>query len=683
MKNNLRITLFFIFVSFILFSSCKKDNPVSITESVEEKKKGISEIGTAFLPNDILDSYLDVSDLPEDKQIEYLDTLDVAVTTFRDTLLKYYSASELEQAFNRVDQASAKLNREKGFKSEAELFDYIRLGYGKSAQLSVGGESGIAWQVGVSLNSNGGGGIEVLYDFVNMDREIYTTSFCYLGGSVLIGAEIDPSSFEVGYSGINKWVLNINTREGVGKFEGAARGFSFGVSKEVQAVLGLSAGISLSRTQDVLANGNFTNASVCPSGFAFDSNPSGVKEFSFETNVDVSGGPAGGLTAAIEGGVLGIYRNVVEDSFTNFGIEENGRRIAAFKMANELILQSSVSGIMSPASPGFDLLAVVFALKYGKITYEDFESVSPSIVVAPDLINAPVTTSTHYINISNIGSGNLEWLITTEEEWIEIGEKSGSGEDKIEINVMENTTGNLRSGEITINSNGGDDQTILIQQEGSTTAGGIYSENFESDPDFTVKYSNNTEGKANIYWDDNAENYYASVMDQSDTWYSLGYSPVFGEGIDTNNTDFIISFEFNPIEPDWGHYPGIYFLESGDIESPHELQRALQFTINWSDNTYKKFKLIGFSDDDNSQFLSPRIPKENEWYTVQIIYKSDVEKIDLTIEREDGSMFVDENNLEIPLNNPFNQLAIGEIQGPIKYGSKSIIRIDNISIKEQ
>jgi len=151
-----------------------------------------------------------------------------------------------------------------------------------------------------------------------------------------------------------------------------------------------------------------------------------------------------------------------------------------------------------------------------------------------------------------------------------------------------------------------------------------YETDFSSDPSYQIKYSSNTDGKADIYWDNGNENFYALVKDQFDSWYSLGLSPTFNQTIDPKTTSFAISFKFNPIKPDWGHYPGIYFVKSDNSFPPNELQRSIQFTINWSDNTYKKFRLIGLGSSENYQYLSSTIPNENEWYSVKLEYDASI-----------------------------------------------------------
>ena len=209
----------------------------------------------------------------------------------------------------------------------------------------------------------------------------------------------------------------------------------------------------------------------------------------------------------------------------------------------------------------------------------------------------------------------------------------------------------------------------------------VYRETFQTDPGFDIIYSSNTEGKSNIFWDSDEENFFVSVRDQSSSWYSVGKSPVFDHVIDPKTMDFRINLRFNPIKPDWGHYPGIYFVKSDGTATPHDLKRALQFTINWSDRVFKRFTIRGYDGDDSELYRSATIPRENEWYNVIITYSSSEKKVSLIIERQDGSIFVEQNNLDIPITNVFDQLLIGEIQGPVKYGTEARIRIDDVYVE--
>jgi hypothetical protein len=201
----------------------------------------------------------------------------------------------------------------------------------------------------------------------------------------------------------------------------------------------------------------------------------------------------------------------------------------------------------------------------------------------------------------------------------------------------------------------------------------IYSENFSSDPKYKKHISSNVADNCFLDW--NEGSYYAQVTDHADPWYCVSESPKFKEiAVDDR---FRIEFDFNPVTPDRGNYPGIYFVDSTS-EFPNERSDyALFFKMHWSDAIPQKFMLRG---NGGQYFLSEKIPAFNEWYHIVIVKDSTTGNLRLKINREDGSVFVDESEIEIGTGT-FNQIFIGEVQGSDKYGDFAEIRLDNIKIK--
>lgn len=203
-----------------------------------------------------------------------------------------------------------------------------------------------------------------------------------------------------------------------------------------------------------------------------------------------------------------------------------------------------------------------------------------------------------------------------------------------------------------------------------------YQEDFSTDPQFTIVNSTNVEGKGFAEWSNGS--FHSQVQDQPSDWLYIGISPRFTSI--SHENDFTVKFDFNPVTVDWGHYPGIYFVPSmiNSVDDWRNIDNEdkIMLTIQWSDHVYKKFTFtIG-----GENYRSPSIPATNEWYHVEIQYNSSASTANLTIKRENGTVFYEETNINAPLRTSIEHIAIGEIQGSTKYGDLAEIKIDNISI---
>ncbi|ODS35435.1 hypothetical protein BEH94_01360 [Candidatus Altiarchaeales archaeon WOR_SM1_SCG] len=198
----------------------------------------------------------------------------------------------------------------------------------------------------------------------------------------------------------------------------------------------------------------------------------------------------------------------------------------------------------------------------------------------------------------------------------------------------------------------------------------IYSEDFSGDPGY------DSQAPGSVYWDSVEENYYAKVYDVSSGYgHYEAYSPKF----DTINGSFTVEFDFNIITPNWGTYPRISFINR---DVPEENKRCdyrevFNFEYHWDDHNYKKFFIYG---PNITTYWSSGSPQPGEWYHIQLDYDAAKEEVGLKItKKSDGSIF-DTANLDFSLDSGFNQLYIGGIQQPPKYGVWSDIRVDNIKI---
>jgi hypothetical protein len=281
--------------------------------------------------------------------------------------------------------------------------------------------------------------------------------------------------------------------------------------------------------------------------------------------------------------------------------------------------------------------------------------------------------------LSGAALGSSDWVDHGEDDAPDSGGTATvSSNVTAEIHASKNSSPSL-SNPSPPNLSEGDESSSSAEISSMSRGGGdqvVYSEDFSSEPQYEVLYQNVDE-ETEVYWDESNENYYAKVRDQtSDTWWAIGKSPEFTTV--SSGGPFTVTFKFNPVEPDWGHYPGISFVESNPSSNPRELSRSFVFEIKDSDNYDRE---LNITNTQGNRYSTPTIPSENEWYEVKIEYDPESETIDLSILREDGSTFVDETGISVPIYNSFNQVLIGETQGDgIQYGDQAQIRVDDIVV---
>lgn len=196
----------------------------------------------------------------------------------------------------------------------------------------------------------------------------------------------------------------------------------------------------------------------------------------------------------------------------------------------------------------------------------------------------------------------------------------------------------------------------------------IYNEDFNSDPGYSIRED---VGSGVVFWDSSQSNFYARVYDvSSGVAVNAGVSPTFTRI--TSHDAFSVEFDFNPVQPDWGHYPGIHFVSSEYSDEVDKIENsAINFRIRWCDRHFKTFAFSGYGDHST-------IPAENEWYRVKLRYDNNM--INWTVRRHDGTIFIQEHNLPFTFQS-FDQIVIGERTKPPKYGNTAVIRLDNIIVR--
>ena len=215
-----------------------------------------------------------------------------------------------------------------------------------------------------------------------------------------------------------------------------------------------------------------------------------------------------------------------------------------------------------------------------------------------------------------------------------------------------------------------------------------YEEDFTDAPGWSARASSNAASEATFSFETRSSGdmyLQAVVADQNDDWFALSNSPSF-EGIQPGES-FTISFDFNPISPDWGHYPGVEFGNSewdGSRDTRVD-NLGLHFRISWSDNVYQKFQLSsdgisGGNAGNGNRVASPTIPEEDAWYDVRISHDAGSGSLDLEVREPDGDVFYQTTVEDFSLPSVMDQVRFGEMGSGPAYGDSATIGIDNLQI---
>ncbi|MGQ8337187.1 fibrobacter succinogenes major paralogous domain-containing protein [Sunxiuqinia sp. A32] len=376
-KSKLRI-FFTIVLIFSVFVSCNKDSiteedsiseeaPVTEDEQVQIKKEilidKISEFMPASIVNDI-NAHLEKVSGSMNNYSEYIDSCEQDLDFLISTIEANYSLSEFTDALNNVLENQTSLKN-------ASYQSYERLGYAKSVEVDPGVSGSFGAILYGELHALGGGGIKIIYDFVNLDKEVYYYTLSSGGYSLGLGlaAKLEAS---IGFTGVNELLAGIPYHQpgaGLNKFEGPTKGHTYSISGALRILLGADVDLGIG-----ISNEAYSDKSL-PLAKDMAQINNGITSYSFVYGGSLSADLGGEFRLAYSSDQIGTISYGFEPSYKTF---HSDRFRAGLRMANELLSSSPMESVM-PASMGADLEAAALAIIYGNKIFSLGDVTTPSV----------------------------------------------------------------------------------------------------------------------------------------------------------------------------------------------------------------------------------------------------------------------------------------------------------------
>jgi uncharacterized protein (TIGR02145 family) len=374
--NQFRLFLMAIIgIGIILtMTTCKKDEKQTEEEKLLQKEKEIIELVEEHMPTKIVQyfsEHLQESKTQPDYDI-YLDSLKNAIDDLYSTIEINFSLEEFKSRFEIV------VSELEDYKKSTD--DCLGLGYSKGAEVSIEGSGAIGAIIVAGLEASGGGGVEYVYDFVNLDRQLYYYAVCSYGSTYSAGLAAGLSG-SIGFTGIYSLLTDITYHgnvSGLNKFEGPSLGNSYTLGVGLMSTFGMDVSMTIGSSSDAYADfSGILNLSPCPYTLTAIENSS--KSYSFAVSGSLSAGPAVELLLTYSNGQSGSNSKGVESSYHRF---TGNRKLAGLRMANDLVFGDPIPGINTTVNP-FDLSAAAVAIVYGFKDFSDCPGYIPAIGTFP------------------------------------------------------------------------------------------------------------------------------------------------------------------------------------------------------------------------------------------------------------------------------------------------------------
>lgn len=326
----------------LVFQSCSDTSVLSTEEIVAEKKEEFLEKASALFPKVMTDLYEEQIDTDSTN----IDSLEIVLDDLIETISEYSTVEEFKNEVKGQYEALSNQMAAKGLPMQSvACTNNLGLGFSRSAEVYGGVSAGAAFKVAAKLEASGGGGTEYIYDFMNMDRGVYTYSFCKVSAGIGVGYGADFGG-SVGFTGLKKWIWNIKPGQKSirNRFEGAGKSYAIGLSGDISAVFGIDGGVSLGYAHEMEWSGadpQLDNMASCPEFMSSRPLHDGAKEAIFAGTAGVSSGKAFEVVALFQGENSGVFRSFIDEGYNDFS-SKYGRLGSSLKMAKELIIPEPI-----------------------------------------------------------------------------------------------------------------------------------------------------------------------------------------------------------------------------------------------------------------------------------------------------------------------------------------------------
>lgn len=367
-KGGTVFLLIFLFVALIL-PGCKKNVADIPSDPATMKEDTLMFCFGQLLPSDLV--YKAKQELEYRKSLPgyliYVDSLSKATQCLYSLLMKNNQLTNFRSTMNNLNSEINNGIKTSGLSPECYLKS-LGMGFGKGIEVSFGSSIGVALLILEEFEFNGGGGAKVIYDFNNLERQVFYFSVCSkddpngLQGS---GLGIALSS-GFGFQGFIEYMTGFRYQvHGIDQYAGPMDLRQYTIGIDINFIFGgdinlINAGNW--QKHEGSCNWQYIMFLNCPDCFnGPNTSLSGI-------TVGVGGSLSAGFALMIylRDSKIGVCSEPIDFTYTNFGKDQSGRLIAATSMACELLSPENSLGpglnMSLAGSPDAAAIAMLYGL---------------------------------------------------------------------------------------------------------------------------------------------------------------------------------------------------------------------------------------------------------------------------------------------------------------------------------